>query len=309
MDNNVLTLNQDDPRIMAARNAEEALYSFYGLKPKTHYIPLPGTGIRVRVSEIGEGKPIVIMPGNTGDVFPLIPLIAELKNRRVIAINRPGGGLSEGMDHRIVDLRKFEVNMISTVLDAFALDSAPIVAHSIGAHFSLWMAIDKPERVTALALLGSPGNIMGAGPPFPLRLLAVPGLNSLLFKLVMPKDPSKSLMGLRFMGHSAETLASLPNGMSECYYYFQKLPHYKISSLSLMESSVKRLNEDDLKQIQQPVILLWGTNDPFGSVQAGQQIANALPASEFHSLQGGHLPWLDEPEESGRLIFKFLSRH
>jgi pimeloyl-ACP methyl ester carboxylesterase len=249
------------------------------------------------------------MPGNTGDVFPLIPLIAELKGRRVIAINRPGGGLSEGMDHRKVDLRRFEVDMISAVLDTFGLDSAPIVAHSIGAHFSLWMAMDEPERVTALVLPGSPGNIMGAGPPFPLRLLAVPVLNSLLFKLVMPKDPSKSLRGLGFMGHSAETLAALPKAMSECYYYFQKLPHYKISSLSLMESAVKRLNEDDLKHVCQPVMLLWGENDPFGTVDIGQQIANALPLSEFHSVPGGHLPWLDDPAEAGRLILKFLSSH
>lgn len=309
MDINSITLNSDDPRVIAARIAEEKLYNFYGLKPKTHYIPIPGMTIRIRVSEIGSGKPVVIVPGNTGDVFPLIPLIAEFNDRRVIAINRPGGGLSEGMDHREVDLREFEVNMISAVLDFFKLEKAPIVAHSIGAHFSLWMAIDKPERVPALILLGSPGNIVGVGPPLPLRLLGVPVLNRILFKLIIPKDQSVSLRGLGFMGHSAETLARLPEAMSECYYYFPRLPHYKISSLSLMESGAKRIDKAQLKQVSQPTMLLWGTNDPFGSVEAGKHIAEALPVSDFHTIEGGHLPWLDDLTESGRLILSFLAKH
>jgi hypothetical protein len=51
---------------------------------------LPRHGIRVRISETGEGDPVVIVPGNTGDGFPFIPLLPHLRGRRVITINRPG---------------------------------------------------------------------------------------------------------------------------------------------------------------------------------------------------------------------------
>ena len=314
--NNVLTLDDNDPRVVAARNAEQQLFGFYGLEAKTHYISLPGSGMRVRVTEIGSGKPVVIVPGNTGDSFPLAPLFAELKGRRIIAINRPGGGLSDGMDHRKIDFRELAVQTITAVLDAFRLDKAPIIAHSIGGQWSLWMAMDKQERVNALTLLGVPGNIIGSGPPFALRLLSVPVLNRILFKLVSLKNPAQSLRGLSFMGHPPETLSGLPPAMADCYYYFQKLPNYQISSLSLMErgnlfgaGAEDRIGAEQLRQVRQPVMLLWGTNDPFGSVEKGREIAAILPSSEFHAIQGGHLPWLDEPVECGRLTREFLAEY
>jgi 2-hydroxy-6-oxonona-2,4-dienedioate hydrolase len=315
--NNILTLDENEPRVIAARDAERRLFDFYGLETKTHYIFLPQSSIRVRVTEIGSGEPVLIVPGNTGDVFPLIPLIAGLKGRRILALNRPGGGLSEGINHRKIDLREFAVQTITAVLDAFGIDKVPIIAHSIGGHMSLWMAMDRPEHVSTLILLGVPGNIISTKPPFVLRLLSIPVLNRFLFNLVSPRSPKQSLRGLFFMGHSPEVLARLPEAMADCYYYFQKLPHYLISALSLMErgnlfgaAPQDRINAEQLKQVRQPVMFLWGTNDPFGSVETGRQISEFLPDSEFHAIAGGgHLPWLDEPDECSRLALDFLSSH
>jgi 2-hydroxy-6-oxonona-2,4-dienedioate hydrolase len=314
-DNDLLKLNDNDPRVVAARNAEQQLFDFYGLKAKTHYVRFPGLDIRMRVSEIGSGKPVMIVPGNTGDVFPLVPLLAQLKDRRIIAINRPGGGLSEGMDHSRISLREFASQIVTSVLDAFELDKAPIVAHSIGGHMSLWAAMDSPERVNALTLLGVPGNIINTGPPFALRLLSLPGLNSLLLNLIKPKSPKQSLRGLSMMGHSPEILAALPEAMSECYYHFPGLPNYKISILSLMErgnifgAGKDLINAEDLKLVGQPTMFLWGSKDPFGSIEMGRKIASIVPSSEFHAIEGGHLPWLDKPVECGRLIQDFLSEY
>ncbi len=311
-----LTLDENDPLIAAALEAENRLYAYYGLQPKTHFIPLPDQNIRVRVSEIGSGKPLLIVPGNTGDAFPLIPLMAQIKGRRIIAVNRPGGGMSDGFDHRPVNMRKFAVETLTAVLDAFKLDQTPIAAHSFGGHWSLWLALDKPERVNALTLLGVPGNLINTCPPLPLRMLSVPILNNLLFTLVTSKKPDRSYKSLSFMGHSAEKCARLPEAMADCYYHFQELPHYRISSLSMMEKINRlsgsapeiRLSAEELKGVQQPTMFLWGTHDPFGSIETGRQIANNLPNATFHAIEsGGHLPWLDEPEECGSLVNDFIS--
>jgi pimeloyl-ACP methyl ester carboxylesterase len=258
--------------------------------------------MRIRISEIGTGKPVLVVPGNTGDVFPLASLLAELQDRRIIAVNRPGGGLSDGMDHRKMDFREQANETITTVLDTFSLAQAPIIAHSIGGHWSLWYAMDHPERVTALALLGVPGNILTTRPPFALRLMAAPGINSLLFKIIEANGSKESLKGLTIVGHSQETLVSLPKELAECYYSFERLPHYQISTLSLMQkinrlsgaNPAVHINEAQLHNVRQPTMFLWGTNDPFGSIQTGQKIAACMPHSEFHAIQnGGHLPWLD----------------
>jgi 2-hydroxy-6-oxonona-2,4-dienedioate hydrolase len=303
-----LTLQDDDPRVVAALDAEQRLYAFYGLQTKTHYVPLTPLGIRVRVTEIGSGKPVVIVPGGVGDVFPLASLMAELKDRRIIAINRPGGGMSEGMDHNKVDLHEFAVHTLTSVLDAFGLDQVPVVAHSIGGHWSLWLALDRPERVTALALLGVPGNLLNTAPPPFMRLLSVPVLNRLMIKLIVPRNLEQARAGMTFMGHSKETCARFPEAAVDCFYHFPRLPHYQTSFLSLMNQAMGvRLDEGQLKGVRQPVIFLWGNNDPFGSVEIGRKIAEIIPSSAFHVIQGGgHLPWLDSPAECGSLIRDFL---
>lgn len=311
----VVKLDADDPRVIEAKNAEKHLFDFYGLKTKTHYITLPVFNIRIRITEIGTGKPLIIVPGNTGDSFPLASLMAELKDYRLIVLNRPGGGLSEGIDHRTLDFRKFAVLTIGAVMDAFLLNKAPLIGHSIGGQWCLWMAMDKPERVSAVATLGVPGNIISTKPPFALRLLSIPGLADLMFKLIRPKNPSVALRGLSFMGHSKEIIAGLPEALNECYYYFQQLPNFEISGISLMQRgnllnarAEDRITEEQLKTIIQPVMFIWGSHDPFGTVEIGRQIADYIPASEFHVIQnGGHLPWLDAPSGCGKLITDFFS--
>ncbi|MFZ4779454.1 MAG: alpha/beta fold hydrolase [Terrimicrobiaceae bacterium] len=188
-----LTLIDNDPRVLAALQAEQRLFAFYGLEAKTHFVRLAPSGMRIRVSEIGSGKPVLMVPGNVGDVFPFAPLMAELEGRRIIAVNRPGGGASEGIDHRSVDFRELAVQTLTAVLDAFSLERVPIVAHSIGGHWSLWMALDRPERVSALTLLGVPGNVLNTSPPFALRLLSVPVLNRLLFGLITARNSQQAL--------------------------------------------------------------------------------------------------------------------
>jgi 2-hydroxy-6-oxonona-2,4-dienedioate hydrolase len=315
--NDVLVIDANDARVAAALDAERRLFEFYGLTAKTRYVRLAHSHVRVRITEVGCGAPVVVVPGNTGDSFPFAPLMAELRDRRIIVINRPGGGLSDGMDHRRVGFRELAEATLSCVLDDLELDRVPLIGHSIGGHWSLWFAMDRPERVSALALLGVPGNLMGTAPPLALRLLTVPVLNNVLFSAVTPRSVDRALRGLSFMGHSPETVARLPEAMAECYFRFQRLPHYKISSLTLM-AQINRLGgsrpdiqigPEELKGVSQPTMFLWGTNDPWGSVEAGRRIAATLPDAEFHAIAGGgHLPWLDAPVECGRLTRDFLSR-
>jgi pimeloyl-ACP methyl ester carboxylesterase len=264
--------------------------------------------IRLRVDEFGTGEPLLMVPGNTGDAYPLTSLVPELQGRRILMLNRPGGGLSEGMDHRtIVDLRKFAVETLCTVLDALELEHVPVIAHSMGGHWSLWLALDQPERVTSLALLGVPGNLISTGPPLGLRLLSVPGLNRLLLRSI--------LIAVR-RRHATATNSGVSAAIADCNYTFQRLPHYRLSTLSLMERTNRlrgprpeiTLSAEQLQRVRQPTMFLWGTHDPFGSIETGRHIASLLPDAEFHAIEGaGHLPWLDHQAECGRLLRDFLA--
>ena len=313
-----LTLDQSDARVIAADAAEKQLYDFLGISYSVRRILLSRHGITVRVTETGQGDPVVIVPGNTGDGFPFAPLVPHLPGRRIITINRPGGGLSEGMDHTTVDFHDFAVETLTTVFDALGLDRAPIIAHSMGGHWSQWFAIARPERVTALALLGVPGNVLSTCPTFLLRMITLPGLGPSVGRLSVAQDARTALKGLKIIGHSDTSIARQPMALAECYYRFTNLPHYLSSTLSLMTSVNRlrgskpryRITAEQLVTISQPVLFLWGAHDPFGSVETGQKIAALVPDSEFHSLaRAGHLPWLDDPEYAGCLVTAFLDRY
>lgn len=307
MENKILTLNNDDPKVINARNAEKALFDLYGIKAKEHYITLPEKQIKVRVLEIGEGEPLVIVPGNTGDSFVLASLIAQFKDRRVFAINRPGGGLSEGMDHNSVNIREFAHQSLNTVLEGLGLKNVDVVAHSMGAHWSTLLAMEHPDKVRKLALLGNPGNIMGGKPPLAIRLLGTPPFTKLAMHFIIPKSKEKALKTLTIMGHSKEFVATLPMELADAYFNFDHLPHYVISSTSLIQNMIPEINADELKRLQKPTALLLGTGDNFLSQEKGKEIVQAMPNGTFYSIaNSGHLPWLENPQLIGEMILDFL---
>ncbi|MDR1642034.1 MAG: alpha/beta hydrolase [Clostridiales bacterium] len=312
----VLPLDSPDPRIKtrvdSARIAEIRLQSAYGLTAKEHDIPIKKYQSSIRVCVYGDekAKPLLMVPGNTGDGFVLIPLIAQFKGFRVILMNRPGGGLSPGFDHRLFNLKELAVDSIEAVLDWFEIASAPIIAHSMGGHWSLWFSAERPKRVEKLILPGVPGNVLGTKPPRPLRLAAVPIVNRLAFSFISMKSASAPLGGLAFMGHSKETISALPSAMSDCYSAFQKLPNCKISTLSLMETVSRKENcigTDLLERIKSPVLMVWGEKDPFGTLEQAHRISNVLPSATLEVMKGaGHLPWLDDAGKVGELASGFI---
>ena len=305
----VFKLDEKDPNAVAAFDAERRLFAACGLEAKTSYVELPGLGIRLRISEIGSGKPVVIIPGNVGDAFPLAPLMAELKGRRIIAVNRPGGGGSDSIDYLNVDFREFTIQWLTALLDVLKLEKVPILAHSIGGHMSLLMALDKPERVSALVLPGVPGKVPGVRPPFFLIAMAIPGLNRIFSSAFSPRKPEEALKVFSLMGHSPETIARLPEAMADCYFYFGRL--HQAQARNFMKRITRPdvgIKPEQLKSIKQPTMFLWGSKDTFGTVEAGRKIADLMPSATFHTIEGGgHLPWLDNVAEVSRLTLEFIS--
>jgi 2-hydroxy-6-oxonona-2,4-dienedioate hydrolase len=305
--NTALTLNKYDPKVINARNAEKALFRYYGIEAKEVYITLPVQQIKIRVLEIGDGEPLVVVPGNTGDAFVLASLIAELKGRRIIAINRPGGGLSEGMDHRTVIIREFAHQSLNTVLEALDLRNVDVVAHSMGAHWSTLLALEHPDKVRRLVLLGNPGNIMGGKPPLAIRILGKPPLTKLAMHFMISNKKENALKNLTRVGHSKKFVATLPDELALAYFNFQHLPHYVISTTSLIQNMIPEIKPEELARLQKPTALILGVNDNFLTQEKGKNICEAMPNGMFYGVpDAGHLPWLENPKLVSRIILDFF---
>jgi pimeloyl-ACP methyl ester carboxylesterase len=117
---------------------------------------VPVAGGAVHYVEMGpkEAQAVVLIHGLSGQLqhftYVLAGLLAE--DFRVIAVDRPGCGYSMRDDGSLAD--PFEQGrMISEALDALEVDRPVLVGHSLGGAVSLAMALDRPDRVGALALL------------------------------------------------------------------------------------------------------------------------------------------------------------
>lgn len=316
MNNNptITRIDHDDPQSLAALDAEKHLFAHYGLDYQVHFVEMNDPNLRVRVLEVGTGQPLLMVPGGAGGAWIFAALMAELKGWRMIALNRPGGGLSDGVDHRQVDVRHLAVNTLRSVADAFGLDRVPIICNSMGGLWSFWFALAHPERVSQMVQLGCPALILDTSAPFFMRLLGVPGVNRLIAPVMQPKSSDKALDGLRTQGSSQEDIDHMAEVLAEAAYRFFNLPTYLETWKTLIAAVATltggnakyQLRAEQLQRVQQPVKFLWGENDPFGDLDVARQAAHSIPNARLIEMQTGHLPFMERPQECVPVIDEFL---
>jgi pimeloyl-ACP methyl ester carboxylesterase len=69
------------------------------------------------------------------------------------------------------------------------------------------------------------------------------------------------------------------------------------------------LSADELAQIHQPVLIIWGRDDDqFQPIAEAQTKAAFMPNARFEVVPGGHEPWMDDLETCAELVSAFLSQ-
>lgn len=115
---------------------------------------------------------------------------------------------------------------------------------------------------------------------------------------------------------AARDAERVPEKFAEAWYRMEQMPHYEATWTSLLPAvlSLRGANPEaafspaDLEAIRSPVLLIWGSDDPFGGIEKGRAGASHFREAEFRDVGTGHLPWLDEPERCGELLRAFLDR-
>jgi len=290
------------------REAERRYFEHERLTVDERYVQLRQPLLRARVLERGSGEPILMMHGGGGIAAHWAPLLARLDGYHLVAVDRPGCGLTDPFDNRGVDLREHAVAFVAGILDALGITRAHIVANSMGATWSLWFALAAPDRVRSLVLLGCPANALSSGAPIPFRLLGVPWLNARMLALE-PPGPRQARTLFARLGHKPDSLsAEFIDLMAKA----ESLPAYQSHWLSLLENTWfmgrKRVGIDarSLRALAQPVQLIWGDRDPFGSPAVGAEMTEIMQRARLVTLAAGHLPWVDEPDRCAEIVRDFL---
>jgi pimeloyl-ACP methyl ester carboxylesterase len=273
-------------------------------------------GDRVHLLEKGAGPPVVLLHGTVDSAGFFLPLLNELEGVRAMAPDLPGVGLSDPIGFPRHRYRETAVAWLDGLLDVLELDAAALLGHSGGGVWVLWYAMAHPDRVKRLVLIGPPA-LPKTRCPLPIRLIATPGVGKLLSRLV-PPSPKSVLRLASFMGEKA-TLAGRPDlvdllvatgrdpiaaASARAEYRALVSPFALLSFSGFRRHS--RVRPDELRQLAMPTLVVWGEQDPLGSVSVAQAVTELIPHARLKVLPTGHAPWLGQPAQTAATVADFV---
>lgn len=296
----------------AFEEAERRLFARFGLEVESRFLELRDPPMRARVLEVGAGPPVLLVHGGGAQAAIWAPLLAELRGFRLLALDRPGCGLSDPFDYTGVDLRRHAVSFLESALDALGLTQVPLVGNSMGGLWGLWLAVERPERVSSLALSGIPALLLDSSAPFAFRLLGVPWLNRLLLAMQPPSPKQARRLMEQLLGRRAAT--AMEPEFIEVAYRGDMLPGAVTAFRTLVEGRVGpfgvrpglNFGEDELRRVVQPTLFVWGDRDVFGGPEYGRRACAIMPNARLEVIPGGHAPWWDDAKRCGELVSAFL---
>jgi pimeloyl-ACP methyl ester carboxylesterase len=264
--------------------------------------------------ELGTGSPLLYVHGGLGGAYEVVPILAALaKNHRVLAVDRPGHGLADPFDYRGVDLLDHARTFLGDILDALDLSAVDVIANSMGGLWSITFAIDAPDRVSRLVLLGAPVGMRSRPPllllPIGLPLIGQP-LGRHLFSTAT-RHGSRKFWGQVLVEHP-ERLDDLLLDVDVAH-----TRRNVESMLSLVQcvADTRRLGYrrelilgEHWEALTTPTLLLLGEHDAFGSPEEGETLVARNPNLRLERVAGaGHNSWIDDPDSVVAETERFLA--
>ncbi|MBU4527767.1 MAG: alpha/beta hydrolase [Hoeflea sp.] len=136
---------------------------------------MPITGGAIHYTDEGprDGQTLVLIHGLAGNMHNFThSLTGQLTSEyRVITLDRPGSGYSSRAEDALA-LLPAQAAMIGEFLDRLGIDRPALVGHSLGGALALAMALDRKDKIGALALL-CPLTAAMPGPPAVFKPLVI----------------------------------------------------------------------------------------------------------------------------------------
>lgn len=289
--------------------AEVEAFADYGVDATSEPLALAEPALTTRVVRVGSGPPTVLLHGSAMTATVWAPLLPHLPGRSLYLVDLPGCGLADAFDYRGVDLAAHQTAFVGSVLDALGLDRAALIGASMGGWFALRFAIERPDRVTAAALVTAPAIALpGSLVPVPMALPST-WLGRRLGAFAPPPSARMTRRMLATIGGKG-SVAGVPDALFDGLGAATALAASSSTTLDLYRWRTPhahlQVTETELATCRRPVLLVWGDHDKVQSPDAGAGAAGLLPKGRLEVLPGGHGLWFEHPQRCGQLLTDFL---
>jgi pimeloyl-ACP methyl ester carboxylesterase len=256
----------------------------------------------------GAAAPLILVHGigDEADTWRrVLPILA--RRRRVIALDLPGFGRSEGP--RGGYALAFFARALADLLGALGLGRAALAGHSLGAAVAQRLTLARPELVERLALISGGLPTTPSRPPRQLWLFLAPGLGEAIYTSLR-RSQDGAYATLRPYYYDLDALPPDERAFlrERVWARVWSAPQRRafLSALRwLAVDQAARANafRDRLSKLPTPTRLIWGEHDLIAPIGAGQALARLLPAAELRVIAGcGHQPQQERPEELVELL-------
>ena len=232
-------------------------------------------------------NPLVLLHGLMGALSNFENILSYFKDKRNVVV--PLLPIFE------MPLRKVGLDGLKEYVHGFIIHKGytkvNLLGNSLGGHICQILVLEYPELFNTMTLTGSSGLFESAmGNSFPKR-----GDREYIRK--------KTEMVFYDPKCATEEL------ISEVYDTVNDLSK-AIRIVKTAKSAVRHNLEDKLRDIVQPVLLVWGREDEVTPAWVGEKFHELIPNSELHIFElCGHVPMMEHPEKFNHILESFLSKH
>ena len=242
----------------------------------------------MNISENGNGQNVLVLHGGGGPLT-MASLSAHVAGyAHVITPTHPGW---DGTP------RPASISTIASLADAYVrylderdLKDVVLIGSSLGGWLGAEIALrDSAHRVAGLVII----NGVGVGvPDHPVTNIT--GFTPQQLAEVAFHDPAK--FGAGAPPPTPERIAMM-RANAAATVLFSSDPHgYDPTLLGR------------LKRIHVPALVVWGESDHVVTKEYGRAYAAAIPGAQFEIVgEAGHLPWIEQPAETFRVLDQFVT--
>ncbi len=242
------------------------------------------------LAEFGAGPAVVLLhgggPGASGLSNYSRNIEALARRFRVIVPDMPGYGRST---KRVDQSDPFGdlASSVGGLLDALDLPSAHLVGNSYGGAAALRLAMDRPEKVGRLILMG-PGGVGTT------RALPTKGLQS-LFSYYGGDGPSREKLATFVREHLVYDAGAITEELIDERYRDSLDPEVIANPPLRRPSGLRTVWRMDftrdarLNVVNHPTLVIWGAEDQVNRPEGGRMLADRMPNCDlFLAARTGH---------------------
>jgi pimeloyl-ACP methyl ester carboxylesterase len=243
----------------------------------------------------GRGRPVILLHGWLGSWGLWQETMAYLgRYYRTYALDFWGFGES-GKKRDTYAVQDF-VSLVDQFMEQLGIVEAPLVGHSMGGTVSLSVAIQYPQRVQKVVVIGSP--IVGSSLSLLLKLFGRRTIASITYH---------NLWALRLGFHVLSPLYSSDPRWSEMMD--RDISRTTLESFLL---SIASLGRTDLRpflgQVKIPAMGMYGDKDIVVNPNQWKPMLEGIPQARIEKFKNaGHFIMLDEPKIFMEMLYDFLA--